>query len=163
MTYLLLLLQQLIASSTHLIAKSVTGAVHPTTVVLLRGVFTCIAFGIWWTLRRRTLKPVQRTDWPLILLLGLINLPVNQLLFIWGVKFTTAPNASLAYALTPVFVVIYLAVGKGASPGWKKWLGVALALAGLQAGFSGWVWVAISASASLILSIVARFACQLVS
>ncbi len=37
------------------------------------------------------------------------------------------------------------------------------ALAGLQAGFSGWVWVAISASASLILSIVARFACQVVA
>lgn len=130
MTYLLLLLQQLIASSTHLIAKNVTGTVHPTTVVLLRGVFTCVAFGIWWVMRHRTLKPVQRSDWPLILLLGLINLPVNQLLFIWGVKFTTAPNASLAYALTPVFVVIYLAVGKGASPGWKKWLGVALALIG---------------------------------
>ena len=66
----------------------------------------------------------------MLLLLGFINLPVNQMLFIWGVKFTTAPNASLAYALTPVFVVIYLAIGKRANPGWMKWLGVLLAMVG---------------------------------
>ena len=130
MTYFLLLIQQFIASSTHLIAKNVTGELHPTMVVLVRGMFTCVAFGLWWMIRRKHLKEIDRSDLPLLLLLGLINLPINQLLFIWGVKFTTAPNASLAYALTPVFVVIYLAIGKGANPGWKKWLGVVLAMVG---------------------------------
>ena len=44
-TYFLLLIQQFIASSTHLIAKNVTGELHPTMVVLVRGIFTCLAFG----------------------------------------------------------------------------------------------------------------------
>lgn len=129
MMYLLLLLQQLIASSTHLIAKSATGTLHPTLVVLIRGLFTALAFGLWWWIRRRSLKPVQRTDLPMILLLGLVNIPINQLLFIWGVKYTTAPNAALAYALTPVFVVVILAL-RGQQTHLWRWVGVGIALLG---------------------------------
>ena len=130
MTYLLLVLQQFIASSTHLIAKNVTVDLHPTMVVFVRGLFTCLAFGTWFLIRRKHLKKIERVDIPWIILLGVINLPVNQLLFIWGVKFTTAPNAALAYALTPVFVVIMLALSKAEEAGWKRWLGVAVAMTG---------------------------------
>jgi len=129
-TFLLLFIQQLIASSTHLVAKSVTGEVHPALVVLLRGAFTCLAYGVWVLIRRKHLLKIDKADLPLIILLGLINLPVNQLMFVWGVKYTTAPNAALAYALTPVFVVIMLAVARTGEAGWKRWLGVAVALVG---------------------------------
>lgn len=129
MMYLLLLLQQLIASSTHLIAKSATGTLHPTLVVLIRGLFTATAFGGWWFIRRRSMKPVLRRDLPLILVLGLVNIPINQLLFIWGVKYTTAPNAALAYALTPVFVVVILALRGEHTSRWR-WAGVGIALVG---------------------------------
>lgn len=130
MTYALLVLQQIISASTHLIAKSVTGALHPTTVVLFRGLFTCLAYGIWVGVRRKHLRVVDREDLPLLALLGLINLPINQLLFIWGVKYTTAPNAALAYALTPVFVVLLLWVRTRNNPGRRRLFGVALALIG---------------------------------
>lgn len=130
MMYLLLVFQQLIASSTHLIAKDITAELHPTLVVLFRGLFTCMAFGLWWLVRRRSLLPIRRADLPLIALLGVVNIPINQLLFIWGVKYTTAPNAALAYALTPVFVVIMLAVSGRQPAGWKRWLGVGLAILG---------------------------------
>ena len=130
MIYLLLLLQQFIASTTHLVAKDITVELEAITVVLFRGIFTCIAFGIWMFVRRSSLRKVDRADIGLIALLGLVNIPINQLLFIWGVDYTTAPNASLAYALTPVFVVILLALWKRTSPGWRKMLGVALAVTG---------------------------------
>ena len=130
MTYLLLILQQVIASSTHLVAKSATSELHPTLVVLLRGVFTCLAYGTWVLIRRKHLPRIEREDIPLIMLLGLVNLPINQLLFICGVKYTTAPNAALAYALTPVFVVIFLAIARTGEAGWKRWVGVAVALLG---------------------------------
>lgn len=106
MTYLLLVLQQLIAASTHLIAKNVTRDFHPASVVLWRGIFTCAAFAIWLYIRRSKQVNIERADYTKFLLLGLINIPLNQLLFVWGVKFTTAPNAALAYALTPAFVLI---------------------------------------------------------
>jgi drug/metabolite transporter (DMT)-like permease len=130
MMYLLLVVQQLIAASTHLIAKSVTGLMHPVSVVLMRGAFTVTFYGIWYLIRRRYLPRIDRKDWPLLLLLGFINLPLNQLCFIWGVKFTTAPNAALAYALTPAFVVVILALGLRKWPGWKRLLGVGIAITG---------------------------------
>ncbi|MEN9282426.1 MAG: hypothetical protein RL594_1361 [Bacteroidota bacterium] len=108
--YALLILQQVIASSTHLIAKDVTMLVHPAHVVLVRGMWTCLAFGLWFAMQRSTWKPVRRQDVALILALGLVNIPINQLLFIWGVSYTTPPNASLAYALTPAFIVAFLVV-----------------------------------------------------
>lgn len=130
MAYLLLVLQQVIAGSTHLVAKSVTHAMHPTTVVLFRGAFTVVVYGAWYLIRRSTLIKIDRSDWGLILLLGLVNLPINQLCFIWGVKYTTAPNAALAYALTPVFVVLLLSIGQRKRPGWKQILGVCIAVLG---------------------------------
>ncbi|MBK6291935.1 MAG: EamA family transporter [Ignavibacteria bacterium] len=130
MIYLLLLLQQLISSSTHLVAKNVTLTLHPTTVVLIRGLFTCVAFGIYVLIRRSKVRSIDREDIPRLLLLGLINMPINQLLFIWGVKYTTAPNASLAYALTPAFVVIILLMFRREHPGWKRMLGVVVAFVG---------------------------------
>ncbi|MBI2794343.1 MAG: hypothetical protein HYX66_06825 [Ignavibacteria bacterium] len=83
MNYLLLVLQQLIATSTHLVAKNITSELCPTTVVLGRGVFACAAFGIWWVIRRKTLPKIQRSDVGLIVLMNFINLPLNQLLFVW--------------------------------------------------------------------------------
>jgi len=130
LTYLLLIIQQLIAASTHLVAKSVTGELHPTMVVLIRGLFTAVAYGLWVMMKRRSLKRVDRSDLGLLLLLGLVNLPVNQLLFIWGVKFTTAPNAALAYALTPIFVVLMLVISRREWPGPRRILGIVLALVG---------------------------------
>ncbi|NQW29684.1 MAG: EamA family transporter [Ignavibacteria bacterium] len=106
MTFALLVLQQIIAASTHLIAKSVTHDFHPATVVLWRGIFTCLAFAAWMFVRRSKTRKIERVDYSKFLILGLINIPLNQILFVWGVKFTTAPNAALAYALTPAFVLL---------------------------------------------------------
>ncbi len=130
MTYLLLVLQQFIASTTHLVAKSVTDDLHPTMVVLVRGLLTCVAFGIWIAIKRRNLPRVRKADYKIFLLLGLLNLPLNQLAFTWGVHYTAAPNAALAYALMPVFVVIMLVFTKKERAGWHRWLGVGLAMVG---------------------------------
>lgn len=130
MNYLLLVLQQLIASSTHLVAKNITSELHPTTVVLGRGVFACAAFGIWWFIRRKTLPKIQRSDIGLIVFMGFLNLSINQLLFVWGIRYTTAPNAALAYALTPAFTVLFLALVMKQRPGWKRIVGIAVAFVG---------------------------------
>lgn len=130
MSYLLLVIQQLIASSTHLVAKSVTSIMHPAGVVLLRGAFTVTFYGMYYVLRRKALPKVQRADWLLLLVLGIINLPINQLCFIWGIKYTTAPNAALAYALTPVFVVVFQALHKRAWPVRKHLVGIGIAILG---------------------------------
>ncbi|MEY2719852.1 MAG: hypothetical protein RLZZ273_1218 [Bacteroidota bacterium] len=130
MIYFLLFIQQLISSSTHLVADDISEKLHPIHVVLIRGMFTCLAFAVWFAIRKGTWKRVSRSDVPLILGLGLLNISVNQILFIWGVKFTTAPNASLAYALTPVFVVFIARIVYKQSVSLVKWIGVVTAIAG---------------------------------
>jgi len=130
MIYLLLFIQQLLASSTHLVADDITEMLHPIHVVLVRGLFTSSAFALWFAIRRRTWRPVQRQDLMLIVMLGLLNISINQVLFVWGVKFTTAPNASLAYALTPVFVVFLASIVYRQKVSIKKWIGIVTAIAG---------------------------------
>jgi drug/metabolite transporter (DMT)-like permease len=130
MIYFLLFIQQLISSSTHLVADDISEKLHPIHIVLIRGIFTCLAFAVWFAIRKGTWKRVSRADVPLILGLGLLNISINQILFIWGVKFTTAPNASLAYALTPVFVVFIARMVYKQSVSMLKWIGVVTAIAG---------------------------------
>lgn len=128
--YPVLVLQQMIASSTHLIAKTVTFTLHPALVVLIRGVFSCLFFIGWLYIRRKHYVPVDRADWPRIVLLGLLNIPINQLLFVWGVQLGTAPNAALAYALSPTFVVIVISFIVKELPSIHRIIGVIVALAG---------------------------------
>jgi len=130
MMYLLLILQQIIASSTHLVAKNATSILHPLHVVLVRGMWTCIAFGIWYFFKRQTLPNIERRDYRMLIFLALINIPVNQLFFIWGVRYTTAPNAALAYALTPTFVVMFEAIARRTWPTATRLLGIGLAVTG---------------------------------
>lgn len=128
--YIILLFQQLIASSTHLFAKSVTSELHPAVVVLLRGVFSVAAYGLWSIVQRKKLKPFEMRDLPLLLILGAINIPINQLMFIWGVSYTTAPNAALAYALSPAFVLIIATSFFGEKITKWKIIGIVIAIIG---------------------------------
>lgn len=128
--YFLLLIQQFIASTTHIVVKSTTNTVDPRLVVLLRGCFATTAFSIWMFFKRDSLKKIDKSDYFRFILLGFINIPLNQLAFISGLKFTTAPNAALLYAITPTFVFLIgifffrekLSLWKGA--------GIAIAFAG---------------------------------
>ncbi|MFM8280514.1 MAG: DMT family transporter [Bacteroidota bacterium] len=128
--YPLILLQQFIASSTHLFAKNVTMFLHPSTVVLFRGCFSAIAYGLWIGFTSKQLKTVEKKDIPWFFVLGALNMPINQLLFIWGVKYTTPANASLAYALTPAFVLIIAVLFLGEQLTKKKTFGIMLAMFG---------------------------------
>ena len=128
--YPLILLQQIIASSTHLFAKNITSVIHPSIVVLFRGCFSALAYGMWLLIARRQLKTIEKQDIPWFFLLGALNMPINQLLFIWGVKYTTPANASLAYALTPAFVLIIATLFMGEKLTKKKGFGIAMAMIG---------------------------------
>lgn len=128
--YLLLLFQQLIASSTHLVADTVTLIVQPTMVVGLRAVFACMFFGAYVMIRRGSLRSVRPEDRYRIWLLGMLNIPLNQLLFISGVDLSTAPNASLAYALTPAFVLLLSVIAYRQRPGGRQIIGMLLAMVG---------------------------------
>lgn len=128
--YLLLVLQQLIASGTHVLAKSVTMELPPATVLLYRALLAAGIYGAYILIKKKQLKPLEKQDWWKFLLLGIINIPINQFLFLTGVQLSSPPNIALAYALTPAFVLIIATVFLREAINWKRTLGIGIAIGG---------------------------------
>ncbi len=103
--YLLLIVQQIIAGGTHIVAKAVVGEVDAATLTFLRTVIA--AAGLWGIVRIRS-GPlnIERNDWRNMAFLGFVGVALNQFLYLYGMKFSTAANGALLYAATPVFVLV---------------------------------------------------------
>ncbi|MCX7879994.1 MAG: DMT family transporter [Ignavibacteria bacterium] len=106
MIYFLLILQQFISSTTHIFAKNLTFELPPTTILLLRSFFAAIFFLILIVARNGKLLKIGKRDIPKFLILGALNIPLNQYLFFTSINLTTPPNVALAYALSPIFILV---------------------------------------------------------
>lgn len=51
-------------------------------------------------------RRIERADWLRFIVIGLLAVPLNQLLFLYGLKFTTAGRSALYYGATPIFVFL---------------------------------------------------------
>ncbi len=122
--------QQLIASSTHIVAKDITGVLSPATILLFRALIATLVYFIYLSFRKSSWKKIEPKDWWYVVFLGILNIPLNQFLFLTGVSYTSAPNVSLAYALTPVFVFIIAVIFLKERVSFLKIAGIALAVSG---------------------------------
>jgi drug/metabolite transporter (DMT)-like permease len=133
MIYILLFFQQLIASTTHLVAQDVSHEVDPGVVLLFRALFASLLFLpiiVAMEKRMNIFARIERVDIAKFVLLGALNVPVNQLLYLHGMKFTTPANSALLYAMTPAMVfVIGLKSGRSIPTLWKT-LGIVIAFTG---------------------------------
>ncbi|GAB5466423.1 MAG: DMT family transporter [Candidatus Kapaibacteriales bacterium] len=134
MTYLSLILQQLIASGTHVIGKSLTFSMEPSVVLLFRVLFVSTAYIFLFSFARKRFPKfkvfLKSGDFWQVLLLGILNIPINQFLFLTSLKHTSPPNVALAYAMTPVFVLIIASIFLKEKLTWLKSIGTALAISG---------------------------------
>lgn len=131
MIYFLLVFQQLLASSTHIIGQDVGRHVDPSIVLIFRSCIASIAFLLIIALRREKITRIERKDWWRILLLGVLNVPINQALFLEGLQFTSAANSALLYAMTPALVfILTLFIHREAPTKWKI-LGIVMAFVGV--------------------------------
>lgn len=128
--YALLFLQQAIAASTHFIAKFANADADPFTIVFLRGCFTVVFFVCWFLPQWKTLPRLERRDVWRLVLLGFLNIPCNQVLFVAGLRYTTPANASLAYALVPAFVLAIMIIFYHEKTTFLKTLGIGIAFCG---------------------------------
>jgi drug/metabolite transporter (DMT)-like permease len=128
--YFLLILQQIIAGGTHIVAKAVVDDIDASTLTFLRTVLA--AAGLFAIVRMRS-GPlnIERSDWGQLALLGFVGVTLNQFFYLYGLKFSTAANGALLYASTPVFVLILsrLMYRETITP--KKTLGILLAFVGI--------------------------------
>ncbi len=126
--HLALLAVQLSFSGFHVIGKVVLESMPPLALAATRVLFaTPLLIGLAW------LKDRRLPGWrhlPYLALLGLLGVFLNQILFVVGLKFTTATNAAILMPSIPVFAVGIGWLTGVEKTGARRVLGVVLAAAG---------------------------------
>lgn len=123
-----LLLVQVCFGGFHVVAKALLAGMAPMTVVGLRvAIATPLLLIIAWR-QDRTIP--QGRDWLWLALLGGLGVTANQILFIQGLRYTTASNASILMTCLPVFAAAAGAVMGIERVGPRRLLGIALAVGG---------------------------------
>ncbi len=128
--YLVLLVQSLFASGTHLVAKVAARDVDPFTLTLVRSLIAAVAISLLLLVRGRFPR-IRREDWMLVVFLSFLAIPLNQFLFLFGIASTTPSNAALLYATTPILVVLFSRWFLGERLTRRKLIGVGLGFAGV--------------------------------
>jgi drug/metabolite transporter (DMT)-like permease len=122
------------------VVKSALRDMSPLAFTTLRFLLASAVLWMFLAVGRDRVQ-ISRLHWPAVIGLGLIGTTVYQTLFIYGIDWTLAGNASLMLATTPVFTTLLsllfrqersspaVAVGVGLSA-----LGIALVVLGGSAG-----------------------------
>jgi drug/metabolite transporter (DMT)-like permease len=74
---------------------------------------------------------VERSDWPVLIGLGLVGTTAYQSLFIYGISWTLAGNASLMLATAPIFTALLARMFRQERGGPRAWAGVGLSVLGI--------------------------------
>ncbi len=128
--YFVLIFQQLLASGTHLIAKMVVRDIEPVTLTMLRSVLAAVGLLVYYLVAKKRFQ-FHKADYKRILWLSLLAIPINQFLFLAGMRYSTPANAALLYGSTPaVVLVVSHFLGKEQIT-FRKSLGVGVAFLGI--------------------------------
>ncbi len=131
---------QMIMGGTFPAAKIALRDFDAFTLALLRYTLASSALLLITYLRGR-MKKVERRDLPRLLLLGVLAIPLNQLLFLYGLQFTTPARSAIWFGATPIFVFLLAVPLLGERATIRKVIGTIASFAGvalvLEGGGSG--------------------------
>lgn len=130
MIEILVIIQQIIASFTHLIAKGVTRDISPPLVLFYRSGIAALIYFVWMFFTKKKLAFLEKKDIFIIFILGALNIPVNQFLFLESIRLTSPPNVALAYALTPGYVLVIAMLFLKEKATFLKIIGISVAIIG---------------------------------
>jgi drug/metabolite transporter (DMT)-like permease len=126
--HLTLLLVQMSFGGFHVVAKAALAELAPLALAAIRvGVATPVLLYLAW--RRDRYLP-SRQDLPMLALLGGLGVFGNQVLFITGLKLTTATNAAILMTAMPVFTAAAAAVLRTETVNANRLAGILLSVAG---------------------------------
>ena len=101
-----------------------------TLMKILTGALALIPFLFWDDGWRKAVRSL-RQDFRMMSFMALFGIVGEGLLIFYAGKFITAARSSLLANMSPVFTVILAALWTRKMPGWGKWLGMILGVAGL--------------------------------
>lgn len=90
---------------TPITARIVVGQISPVSFAFLRFGIAAVLLHIIFLSRRQSYK-IDKKDITMFLWLGLLVIPINQLCFLFGVKFANASHSGAMTACTPLFAYI---------------------------------------------------------
>jgi drug/metabolite transporter (DMT)-like permease len=128
--YGVLLLQALIASGTHVVANVIVRDMDPVPLTLTRSVIATAGMTVLLLVRGRW-PAIRREDYGLVIWLSILAIPLNQFLYLYGMKFTIPANAALLYSTTPIIVLLFARWMLGERLTGKKIAGVTIGIAGV--------------------------------
>jgi drug/metabolite transporter (DMT)-like permease len=123
------IIHQILGGGTFVAARYVLQLADPFVVAFLR---YALAAAILCIIARRMSQkpgaiPISSADKRKIIILGLVIIILNQTLYLYGQKFTSAGHGSLLFATTPIFV--YLMAMKRLGETWSRMKGLGILLA----------------------------------
>jgi drug/metabolite transporter (DMT)-like permease len=124
----------LIASGTYLVAKGAMSEIAPLVLAFYRFCLASLVF-LGLNVLRRDHFSFRKSEWPLLVFLGLLAIPLNQCMFLFGLSYTQPTHPALLFATTPVWVYL-LSVRRGEEAlSRRKTMGIIVALIGVLAFF----------------------------
>ncbi len=124
----------LIASGTYLVAKGAMSEIAPLVFAFYRFCLASLVFLVINILRRDYFH-FSRSEWLLLAFLGVLAIPMNQCLFLYGLSHTQPTHPALLFGTTPIWVYILSAWRGEETVSRRKTMGIAIALIGVLAFF----------------------------
>jgi drug/metabolite transporter (DMT)-like permease len=122
--------QTAIVIAAFFFAKDTLHDIPAAPLVLMRSLLAAVILAgmVRW---RGRFASLSRAEMARLACLGLLAVPINQGLFLWGLSKTTAAHAGLLYSLTPALVLVLRAFSGAERVTPARIVGVVLALAGV--------------------------------
>lgn len=128
--FLLVFFLTFTAAFTPIAAKYVVGAISPLSLAFLRFGVATILLLIVFKLRKEIFR-IDKKDYLLFLILGLLVIPVNQFCFLEGIKLSVASHSGVMYSLTPLIIYLISIKLKNEVFDLKKLLTISLTVIGI--------------------------------
>lgn len=129
-TYAALAVLVLVWAANFSVVKFALRDLSPLAFNGLRFTLASILLGVTLKAGGRT-EALPRKYWPALVGLGLLGNTVYQVLFIYGIDWTLAGNASLMLATTPIFTTLLSSGFRQEKIAFTAWTGVLISVAGI--------------------------------
>ena len=128
--YLLLVFITLAACFTPIFAKISVAEISPISLGFIRFGAAAILFLITLIIRKGNLH-FERKEYPKLIFLGLLCIPVNQFFFLTGIKHSFASHSGIIYSLNPVFAYLIAILRKFEKFYFSKLIAIILTIVGV--------------------------------
>jgi drug/metabolite transporter (DMT)-like permease len=128
--YFLLAFLILAGALTPIFAKLCVAEISPLSLGFLRFSLAAVLFFITIKLRKQNLK-FNKSDYPKLVIMGMLSIPFNQFFFLTGVKLSFASHSGIIYSLNPVFAYLISVVRKSEKFYLSKMIAILLTVTGI--------------------------------